>query len=283
MTALQGPACPIDGRPLLANAVICGTCEGSLARALGDLDALLDELDVTLTRQAKKRPTRGNQASDGAPMPYDIRASEAGRDLRVLLKDWTSLVADGLADTHTFVTLPTPATARTLAAWLLHHTHWIATHETGPDAYSEIVAAVNNIRRTIDIAPDTTYIGPCYAVINDVECTEDVYAHEGKATARCRVCGTTHDVANRTGQAAAISTTATATAVIMSRSLQLGGLPLEPRRIRVWAHRGHLVAAGTGPKGAPTYVVAHVARLIHLHETGTKLTPWPTEEQETAS
>lgn len=276
--------CPIDGRPLQGNLVICSTCEEALSRALGDLDALLDELDVTLTRQSKKRPTRGNQTSDGAPMPYDIRASEAGRDLRVLLKDWVSLVAEGLADTHTFVTLPTPATARTLASWLLNHTHWIATHDTAPDAYSEIVGAVNNIRRTIDIAPDTTYIGPCYAVINNVECTDTLWGVEGKDTTRCRTCGTVWDARDRTLQALAHAGTIAQDATTLSRSFALKGIALDTDRIKKWGQRGHLIPSGTSHRGRPMYVVAHVARLIHLAETGAKLSHWPgtSTEQETA-
>lgn len=273
--------CPVDGKPLVSPAVICGACTDTLDRALGDLDWLVDELDTTMIRQTKTRPARGNQSSDGAPMPYNIRASETARDLRTLLKDWVSLVAEGLADEGRFVALPTPATTKTLSDWLIHHVTWISRHTTAPDAYSEIVGAVNNIRKTIDIAPDTTYVGPCYAVFEGVECGDDVYATKGTPLARCRTCGTTHDVAARTGQAATISTRTAATAVIISRSLILGGLPIETKRIRNWANRGHLTPYGTGPKGAPTYIIAHVARLAHLYDTKQKLTPWP-QEQDTA-
>jgi hypothetical protein len=211
-------------------------------------------------------------------MPYNIRASESARDLRTLLKDWVSLVAEGLAAEGRFVALPTPATAKTLSAWLMHHTAWLTRHDTAPDAYTEIVGAVNNIRHTIDIAPDTQFIGPCYTIINGVECVEDVYAVIDSPTARCRTCGTTHDTATRTSQAAAIATTTTATAVTISRSLKLGDEPLTPGRIRVWAHRGHLTPAGTNHRGRPVYIIAHVARLATLHTTGQKLTHWNTQK-----
>ena len=274
--------CPIDGRELVNNATICATCEGNLSRALGDLDALLDDLDTALTRQARKRPGRGNGASDGPPLPYDERASEAARDIRTLLKDWVSLVAEGIADEGRFVQLPMPATAKTLSSWLMHHTHWLAHHDTGPDAYSEIVAAVNNIRRTIDIAPDLIYIGPCGGELEGIECVEVLYAVEGSETVRCKTCTSIWDIQERITYATAQAEHVTQTAVTISRALTLQGLPLETRRIRVWAHRKLLHPAGTGPRGHPTYVVAHVARLIHLYETGQKLTPWPQQEQETA-
>lgn len=274
--------CPIDARPLVNNAVICATCEGNLARALGDLDALLDDLETALTRQARKRPARGSVAADGPPLPYDERASEAARDLRTLLKDWVSLVAEGLADEGRFVKLQMPATAKSLSSWLLHHTGWIARHDTAPDAYSEIVGAVNNIRRTIDIAPDMRYVGPCGGDVEGVECVETLYATEGADTVRCRTCFTVWDIADRLNHATTQSTTVAQTAVTISRALTLGGLPLETSRIRKWAQRKHLVAVGVGPRGAPTYIVAHVSRLINLYETGQKLSPWNHEEQETA-
>lgn len=273
--------CPIDARPLSNNAVICATCEDNLARALGDLDALLDDLDTTLTRQSKRRPSRGNGAADGPPLPYDERASEAARDLRTLLKDWVSLVAEGLADEGRFVALPMPATAKSLASWLMHHTHWIATHETAADAYTEIVGAVNNIRRTIDIAPDIRFIGPCGSVLDDVECTDTLYAIEGSQTARCKTCGTTWDINERKQAATTQARYVAATSAFLSQTLAIRDEPLTPDRIRKWAYRGHLAPVGTGPRGHPTYIVAHVARLIRMYENGEKLSPW-NQEQETA-
>jgi hypothetical protein len=266
----------------LHDAVICSVCEGVLERALGDLDSLLDDLETTLTRQARKRPAKGSYSSDGPPLPYDERASEAARDLRNLLKDWVSLVAEGLCDARIPMALPMPATARTLSSWLLHHVRWIATHDTAPDAYTEIVGAVNNIRRIIDIAPDTVYVGPCGSLTEGVECTETLYAETGSDTVRCRTCSTVWDINERTNHHLNQADTTAQTAVIISRTLTLSGLPIETGRIRLWAHRGHLTPAGTGPKGHPTYIVAHVARLIHLYETSQKLSPWEQQEQETA-
>lgn len=272
-------ACPVDGRDLTAPNIICPTCAGTLTRALRDVPWLAAELDTTLTRQTKTRAARGNQTPDGPPMPYNIRASETARDLRTLLKDWTSLVAEGLADEGRFVALPAPATAQTLAAWLHTHTDWLTRHDTAPDAYSEIVGAVNNIRRTIDIAPDTTYVGPCYAVIDGTECQETLYAVTGHPTVTCKACHTTWDPRDRTLQALKHATTIHQDATTLSRSFALKGIALETARIKKWGQRQHLTPAGVSQRGHPTYIVAHVARLIHLSETGQKLTPWPTEQE----
>lgn len=274
--------CPIDSRPLANNATICATCEDNLARALGDLDALLDDLDTTLTRQARKRPSRGSGASDGPPLPFDERASEAARDLRTLLKDWVSLVAEGLCDEGVFVQLPMPATAKTLSSWLMHHTRWLAHHDTGPDAYSEIVAAVNNIRRTIDIAPDVRFIGPCGGEVEGVVCTETLYAVEGSDTVRCRTCATTWNILERNLGILAQAEHVAQTITVLTRSFALQGIALDTERIKNWVKRGHLHPAGTTRKGHRTYIVAHIARLVTMYETGQKLSPWPQQEQETA-
>lgn len=273
--------CPVDGRELTPPATICPTCTGTIERALGDLDWLLDELDTTMTRQTRTRPARGNQTSEGPPMPYNVRASETARDLRTLLKDWVSLVAEGLADEGRFVALPTPATAKTLSSWLLHHTGWLARHDTGPDAYTEIVGAVNNIRRTIDIAPDTTYVGPCYSMVDGVECQETLYAVTGTTSVKCRSCGTDWDTQTRTLETLAHANTIAQDATTLSRSFALKGIALDTGRIKTWTNRGHLTPAGTSHRGHRTYIVAHVARLVQLYESGTKLTPWP-QEQDTA-
>jgi len=273
--------CPVDGKPLTRPAVICTVCTGTLDRALGDLDWLLDELDTTMTRQTKTRPARGNQTIDGPPMPYNVRASETARDLRILLKDWVSLVAEGLATEGKFVSLPTPATAKTLSSWLMHHVTWLSRHDTAPDAYSEIVGAVNNIRRTIDIAPDTRYIGPCYAVVDGQECQDTLYSVGDTGTARCKTCGTTWDAKARTLETLAHADTVAQDATTLSRSFALKGIALDTQRLKNWTNRGHLTPAGTSHRGHKTYIIAHVARLIQLYEAGQKLSPWP-QEQETA-
>lgn len=275
-------SCPVDGKPVVSPAVICTDCVTTLDRALGDLDWLLDELDTTMTRQTKTRPARGNQTSDGPPMPYNVRASDTARDLRVLLKDWVSLIAEGLAGEGKFVALPTPATAKTLSSWLMHHVTWLSRHDAAADAYSEIVGAVNNIRRTIDIAPDTRYIGPCYSLIDGVECPETLYGTEGTDNVTCRTCGTTWDARARTLETLTHANTIAQDATTLSRSFSIKGIAIDTQRIKNWANRKHLQPAGTSHRGRPTYIVAHVARLVQLYEAGTKLTPW-NEEQDTAS
>ena len=265
--------CPIDGKPLANNQVICGDCTATLDRALGDLGALLEDLDTALSRQSRKRPARGNHERDDKPLPYDLGASRAASELKGYLVGWARLVSEERG-----VPLTCRDDSRSIAMWLDPHVAWLSTHAAAADAYSEIVGAVNNIRRTIDIAPDVTYIGPCYSLIDGVECDETLYGIEGSDDVKCRTCGTLWSARARTLEALAHAHTVAQDATTLSRSFALKGIALDTDRIKKWGQRGHLQRAGTSHRGHPTYIVAHIARLVQLYEAGTKLTPWPTEQ-----
>ncbi|MBT2537223.1 hypothetical protein [Arthrobacter sp. ISL-69] len=293
-------SCPVDGKPLHNNAVICGDCEQTMDRALGDLGSLLEDLDTALSRQSRKRPARGNHERDDKPLPYELGASNAASNLKAVLVAWARLVSDERPSTYerviivddettevrTFHLDHTPLTCKdtseSISSWLMHHVTWLAHHEAAADAYSEIVGAVNNIRRTIDIAPDTRYVGPCGSVLDGIECTETLYALEGSDDATCRTCGTRWDTRARTLQTLSRALTVAQDATTLSRSFALRGIALDTKRIRNWADRKYLAGAGTSHRGHRTYIIAHVARLIQLYETGQKLTPWPAEQKAAA-
>ena len=270
-------SCPVDGKPLTNQAVICADCTDTLDRALGDLGALLQDLDTALARQSRKRPARGNHERDDKPLPYDLGASRSADAMKGILVSWARLVSE-----EREVPITCRDNSASIALWLDPHVTWLSRHEAAADAYSEIVGAVNNIRRTIDIAPDTRFIGPCYAVIEGVECDETLYAVEGSEAVRCKTCGTTWDARDRTLQTLTHAETIAQDATTLSRSFALQGIALETERIKNWAKRKHLAPVGFSHRGYPTYIVAHVARLITLHEQGTKLSPWPTEQERPA-
>lgn len=269
--------CPIDGKPTVTPAVICPDCTDKLDRSLGDLGSLLEDLDTALTRQSRKRPARGSHERDDKPLPYDVGASKASGDLKAVLVGWARLVAEERG-----VPLTCRDESGSIADWLLHHVTWLSRHDAAADAYSEIVGAVNNIRRVIDIAPDRTYIGPCYSVIDGVECTETLYGIEGREDAKCRTCGTVWNARARTLEALAHADKVAQPATVLTRSFAARGVALETDKIKQWVRYRHLTAHGVTARGRPTYIIAHVARLVQLYEAGQKLTPW-TEETEVSA
>jgi hypothetical protein len=271
--------CPIDGRPTPNNMVICPTCEETLDRNLGELDALLEDLDVALTRQARKRPTSGTGERDDRPLPFELGASKAAGELKAVLVGWARLVSE-----EREVDLTCRDTSQSIASWLMHHTHWLACHPAAADAWCEIITAVNTIRRVIDSPETKRFIGPCGYVFEGVECTDTLWAVDGSETARCRTCGTIWDARERMLDALANATRVAQDATTLSRSFTLRGIAIDSLRIRNWARptRGLLTAHGISERGKPAYIVAHVARLIQLHEAGQKLSPWPEEQEQSA-
>lgn len=62
-------------------------------------------------------------------------------------------------------------------------------HPAADELADEIQDAVRRWWQIIDRAPDRMYAGPCSAVIEGVECTEQLYANSKRATVSCRTCG----------------------------------------------------------------------------------------------
>lgn len=67
---------------------VCVSCLRELEQALGDMTALAEELDTTLSRQTAMGDRSGGSPSAIKPLPYDPRASEALWVLRNTLVGW---------------------------------------------------------------------------------------------------------------------------------------------------------------------------------------------------
>lgn len=88
--------CMVDGcdRPV-SDAWCCTGCIFRLEKALGNVSAFADELDIVLARQTcyedHSDRTKGSKIT---PLFFDDRASEAGWVLRNTLSTWVRLVAE---------------------------------------------------------------------------------------------------------------------------------------------------------------------------------------------
>jgi hypothetical protein len=82
------------GKPA-PDATVCTSCETRLAVALGDVPALVDELDTTLARQGRGGKGVGYvHSSPTRPLPYDPKASDAAGHLKAVLVSWVRLVQE---------------------------------------------------------------------------------------------------------------------------------------------------------------------------------------------
>lgn len=228
--------CMVDwcDRPV-GDGYVCQHCGDRLARALGDVPALWEELDITLTRQARYSEPEGRGGERS--LPFNLKASDVGRALSGTLNTWCRLIAEergkDLPEDH----------PPTVARWMLHHVTWLRHHRAGADAVDEIVSAVNKVRWAVDRPPERIYAGPCQ------DCGGDLYAKPDAAQVECRPCGVFYDVAEMVSwmrtEAQGRLVTAKEGALLLCKF----GYETTRNRIDLWHFRKLIAVAGHDPEG----------------------------------
>jgi hypothetical protein len=266
------------GKPTRDDAYVCDTCADSLAKTLGDVAWLADELEVTITKQRGIPASGGGGATaDCSCTPDDIDASRckhgalpwhdaasgARTHLHALLVSWVRLChEEGVRHQSPDDDLPDDDLVA-LARWLLWRVDGLMLHPAGPDAADEIADAYAACERLIDRRPDRWYAGPC--VVEDErgkECGTDLYARSTRGDVECRTCGATYDVATRRAWLLAAAEDRLANATEVARAVSwLGAEPLTPARVWKWAERGRIVAKGHDGR-APLYRIGDAIDLL---------------------
>jgi hypothetical protein len=256
--------CPVTecDRPRRGSEHVCGACAGQLGRDLGDIPALVDQLEVTLSRQTSGGAGGGNER----PLPYDPRASEALDALRTTLVGWTRVLLDGMTRPEgprcegcahpsctliDYTTWPRD-TLTDMARWLLRRHRSLIRHPAAQEIVEEVGDVVRAAGRVIDRPAERWYAGPC-------TCGVDLYARVGAVRVMCLACGAEHHIDQRREYLLSslrdMLATASQAAHILTQLLG-SGVVLQPRTVRNWAVRGHIIAKGTDRQGRPLYRVA---------------------------
>lgn len=297
------PACQSCTKPMPTgdNAPVCPGCWDTVERQLGDITALVDDLETTLARQARTElDNTGLRPADPEPdddhdglgvheqaLTYDAKAADALRDLHTGLWHWVKLVLD---DDPAWQPIPRegpleeaghplPAWQRRLpgpgivplSAVLLGSSEWLRRHEDALDFTTELEDLTRDARRAVDLAPDRWYAGTCGHVDDDhpdvPPCAEKLYPIAGKTHHRCTVCGTTHDVVKRRDQMLDRASELLLNLTELQRAVALTGRETVTRKqLEGWVRRGKLVRAGNdGPTAL--YRVGDVQALIRTTET----------------
>lgn len=265
------------GRPTRDAAYVCDHCSDELAKALGDVPWLSEELQITASRQKGVDYRRGGGGKGGKkaaemPLPVHWGASEARTHLKALLASWVRFCADEqVRSTDQKNNTPTDDMSA-MSRWLLWRVDGLALHEIGPDAVDEIVTAVGNdgtngkptsgCYRAIDNAPDKWFAGPCNADTEGVECGADLYALSQKGEVTCHVCSTAYDVAERRTWLLNAAQDRLADATELARSVSwLGSRTLNRDRVYQWAKRGRITAKAH-LEGKPLYRIGDAIDLL---------------------
>jgi hypothetical protein len=243
------------------------SCADDLAKALGDVPWLTEELEVTISRQKgvdyrNVGGGKGGKKASERPSPVVWGASEARVHLRALLVSWSRFCHDEhVRNSSPSDDLPTDDLV-SMSRYLLWRVDGLTLNEIGSDAVDEITSAVAHCHRLIDSRPDRWYAGPCNAETDGRECGVDLYAKSIKGDVRCEACAAVYDVAARRSWLLAAAEDRLADAATIARSVSwLGTLPLNAARVRKWAERGRIVAkAHDGEK--PLYRIGDAIDLL---------------------
>ncbi len=177
------------GRPTRDRAYVCDECSDLLARSLGDVAWLDEQLEVTVTRSAGiDYRTLGGAKATERPSPVHWAASEARGHLKALLVSWVLFCeAESVKSSDPNDGLPADNLAA-LSRWMLWRVDGLALHDIGPEAVDEISNAVQTCHRLIDKHPERQYLGNCAACE-----TGRLYARPGSKYATCATCDTSVD------------------------------------------------------------------------------------------
>ena len=173
----------------------CHDCTSRLERNLSEVRGIVDELAVTISKQA-----RIGQAGKPGPArersPVNWGASAVADNLGNVLTTWA----------HEIVSNPCGRwmhqPAQDGAHILLGNINLVRRHPAVAELVDEIADALSQARKVIDRPADRQYLGQCMAPTPDVQgrditCLADVWARQHAHAATCSACGITHDVAER--------------------------------------------------------------------------------------
>lgn len=185
------------GRPTRDDAYVCEDCGDSLARALGDVPWLVEQLEISVTGQKgvdyrRVGGSKGGKKATERPSPVSWGPSEARAHLRSLLVSWCRFCAEeGVRHQSLSSELPADDLIA-MSRWLLNRVDGLMLHDIGSDAVDEITSAVAHCHRLVDRPAERQYLGSCD--IDPGHCmTGRLYSRAGSRWARCDNCDGTVD------------------------------------------------------------------------------------------
>lgn len=222
--------------------LLCNTCTTRLERDLGDVAAIVGELDVTLSKQARI----GNGGTPGLARertPIAVNAMDPVWVLGNVLTTWARDVSEGQGWVWVASTQPPPSQA---ARVLLNLIPAIRRHPAVNEMVDEITDAIRLARQTVDRPADRQYLGQCWAENPDEEgrqvtCLAEVWARRSASEVQCKVCGTEHPVAERRAWLMVKAKDMIVTVKDAAGYLgEVGDITVSEASIRGYLHRGRL-------------------------------------------
>jgi hypothetical protein len=241
------------GRPTGTDRFLCGDCSDHYAQALGSVPGLVDDLEVTLAKQARFTDTALVPVHNTG-LPYDQAASDSLHRLRAELVSLVRLCVDDRVRSSDYRDRWPADTPASMSRWLLWRVDGVAVMDWAADAMV-LVEVVAQALLIVDRPPDLAYAGPC-------DCGRDLYVDPGHALVQCDHCGAGWDLAARRTWLLEAVRDRLATATEISRALSSLDVPVTPETIRSWKHRGRITTKGHDVSGSPLYRVGDAVDLL---------------------
>lgn len=247
------------GQPTRNDAYVCDECLGELARHLGDVPWLVEQLDITLTKaRGVDYSAMGGSPSSERPMMLPFAAYEAVGALRQALVTWVRFCdEEAVRNQSPKRGLPVD-TLQAMSAWLLWRVDGLGLSDMGADAVSEISRAVGRARMVIDRPAERRYAGPC-------ECGRDLYSKPGAKLTKCKGCEREYDVEAMVDWMRAGVLGRLVTAHEGATLLGRFDLPTAQKTIDSWHDRKRLVDHGKNADGRLLYLIDDLLGLAAKH------------------
>lgn len=255
------------GKPTRDEAYVCDDCLGELAKDLGNVPWLVEQLDITLTKargidyaadttHTTTRPTEnktidddGDPAADRATiLLYHQGASEALSKLRRTLATWVRFCDEESIRHQSPNPNPPAESLQAMSGWLLWRIDGLGLSDMGADAVTEIASATARCWAVIDRPAERQYAGPC-------ECGKDLYSKPGAKLTKCKACDREYDVeAMREWMRAGVRgrlVTAREGTTLLGRF----DLPTAQKTIDSWHERKRILDHGCNAEGRFLYLI----------------------------
>ncbi|WP_026923303.1 hypothetical protein [Glycomyces arizonensis] len=282
MSTENTTTCRRCARPVADGAHCCTPCVHQTEENLDSIAEDVDDLDVTLTRQDRvTAPGSGRHATDEAPLPINLRASDVGHRLRNTLTTWARVIIDERGFQE-----PDDDLAE-IARFIRGVTGWIARQEWGPECFDDIGRVAVDLARAIDTPPPMIALGTCDAD----DCDGELRAHPEAPWTKCPACRTAYDVAKRRDQLLARADQRRFGAARLARILTAlgdrypdGRLIIRPEKwITNRVQWGKLRPVDRDQRGRPLYRLGDARRLHDLDIQQAILKAAKSAEKETAA
>ena len=271
------PVCAVCAAPTADGAQLCRTDTDHLRTRLQSLlprweerngrpeyiPGIVEELDVTTTRQARTALNMDGGRSPETPLAWNENASARAFELNATLNGWSLDTSKLAEDERDLLILVHHSDTTGLAEWLIRNLSTLRQHAEAGQAFDEITNSIREAFRAIDRATNPVPFGECGRVFEEgTVCRAILYGALDRSRVSCRDCGGSYDTRDRLEWMLQYLRGMLATLPELVAHASLAGKRTTEDKLRLMIGRGRFLPVGTTPNGLPIYRVAEALKAL---------------------